>query len=94
VNAQLDCVRVCFVFVDDEFSFILVFDYFEKFEKIVVYLSTLRKSVEMNQKKFNKFKKKVLRFKLQNNQFFRRNSKNVSLRRIVDDLKKQQLILK
>jgi hypothetical protein len=48
----------------------------------------------MNQKKFNKFKKKALKFKLQSDQFFRRNSKNVLLKRIVDDLKEQQLILK
>ncbi len=48
----------------------------------------------MNQKEFNKFKKKVLKFKHQNDQFFRRNSKNVFLRQIVDDLEKQQLILK
>ncbi len=40
------------------------------------------------------FKKKALRFKLQNDQFFRRNSKNVFLRQIVHDLEQQQLILK
>ncbi len=55
---------------------------------------TLRKSAEMNQKRFNKFKKKILNFKLQNDQLFRQNSKKVSLRRIVDDVKEQELILK
>ncbi len=94
MNVQLDCVRVFFVLINDEFSSILAFDYFEKFQKIVVYLFTLRKFAEMNQKKFNKFKKKALKFKFQNNQFFRRNSKNVFLKRVVDDFEKQQLILK
>jgi hypothetical protein len=94
MNVQLDCVRVFSVSIDDEFSFILASDYFKKFQKIVVYLFILRKSAEMNQKELNMFKKKALKFKLQSDQLFRRNSKNVLLRRIIDDLKEQQLILK
>jgi hypothetical protein len=65
VNIQLDCVRVFFVFAaEDESSSILISEYFEKSQKIVIYLFTLRKFSEMSLKKFNKFKKKVLRFKL------------------------------
>jgi hypothetical protein len=95
MNTQLDCVRVFFIsIVKKEFSFILIFEYSEKSQKIVVYLYTLRKSFEMSLKEFNKFKKKVLRFKLQKNQFFRRNSKNILMRKMIDDLEKRQRILK
>jgi hypothetical protein len=95
MNTHLDCVRVFFIsIVEEESSFILISEYFEKSQKIVVYLFTLRKSSEMTLKEFNKFKKKVLRFKLQKNQLFRRNSKNVLMKRVVDDLEKRQRILK
>ncbi len=95
VNTSLDCVRVFFVFAAENESFsILIFEYFEKSQKIIVYLFTLRKSSEMSLKKFNKFKKKILRFKLQKDQFFRRNSKNVFMRRVIDDLEERQRILK
>jgi hypothetical protein len=95
IDAQLNCVRVFSVsIVEEESFFILIFEYSEKSQKIVVYLFTLRKSSEMTLKKFNKFKKKVLRFKLQKDQFFRRNSKNVLMKRMIDDLEKRQRILK
>jgi hypothetical protein len=90
MNIQFDCVRVFFIsIVEKEFSFILISEYSEKSQKIIVYLFTLRKSFEMTLKEFIKFKKKVLRFKLQKNQFFRRNLKNVFMKRIVDDLEKR-----
>jgi hypothetical protein len=95
IDAQLNCVRVFSVsIVEEEFFFILISEYSEKSQKIVVYLFTLRKSFEMTLKKFNKFKKKALRFKLQKNQFFRRNSKNVLMKRMIDDFEERQRILK
>jgi hypothetical protein len=95
VNIQFDCVRVFFVSTaKEEFSSILIFEYFEKSQKIVIYLFTLRKFFEMSLKEFNKFKKKILKFKLQKDQFFRRNSKNVFMRRVIDDFEKRQRILK
>jgi hypothetical protein len=95
VNTQFDCVRVFFISTAKEkFSSILIFEYFEKSQKIVVYLFTFRKLFEMSLKEFNKFKKKVFKFKFQRNQFFRRNSKNVFMKRIIDDLEKRQRILK
>jgi hypothetical protein len=95
MNTQLDCVRVFSVSTaEEELSSILIFEYFEKSQKIVVYLFTLRKFFEMSLKEFNKFKKKILRFKLQKDQFFRRNSKNVFMRRVIDDLEERQRILK
>ncbi len=95
MNIQLDCVRVFSVSIaKEEQSFILISEYFEKSQKIVVYLFTSRKFFEMSLKEFNKFKKKILRFKFQRNQFFRRNSKNVFMKRMIDNLEKRQRILK
>jgi cytochrome c1 len=95
VNIQLNCVRVFSVLIAKEnSSSILIFEYFEKIAKIVVYLFTLRKFFELSLKKFNKFKKKVFKFKLQKNQFFRRNSKNILMRRMIDNFEKRQRILK
>ncbi len=95
MNTQFDCVRVFFVSIAKEKqSFILIFEYFEKSQKIVVYLFTLRKFSEMSLKEFNKFKKKTLRFKLQRNQFFRRTLKNVFMRKVIDDFEERQRILK
>jgi hypothetical protein len=95
VNTQLDYVRVFFVSIaKKEQLFILTSEYFEKSQKIVVYLFTLRKFSEMSLKEFNKFKKKILKFKLQRDQLFRRNSKNVFMRRMIDDFEKRQRILK
>jgi hypothetical protein len=95
VNTQLDCVRVFFVSIaKEEQSFILISEYFEKSQNIVVYLFTFWKLFEMSLKEFNKFKKKALKFKLQRDQFFRRNSKNVLMRRVIDDFEERQRILK
>ncbi len=95
MNTQLDCVRVFFVSIaEKKSSLILIFEYFEKSQKIVVYLFTFRKLFEMSLKEFNKFKKKALRFKLQKDQFFRRNSKNVLMKKVIDDLEERQRILK
>ncbi len=95
MNTQLNCVRVFSIsIVEKKSSFILTSEYFEKSRKIVVYLFTLRKFFEMSLKEFNKFKKKAFKFKLQKDQFFRRNSKNVFMKRVIDDLEKRQRILK
>jgi hypothetical protein len=59
--------------------------YSEKSQNIAAYLTTLRKSSNITAKKFNIFKKKALKYKVQNRHFFRRNSKNVSFKRIIDD---------
>jgi hypothetical protein len=89
MNIQLNYVRVFSVAIAKKELFsILAFEYFEKSQKIVVYLFTLRKFSEMSLKEFNKFKKKVFKFKFQRNQFFRRNSKNVFMKRMIDDLEK------
>ncbi len=95
INTQFDCVRVFFVSIaKKKSSSMLISEYFEKSQKIVVYLFILQKSTEMTLKEFNKFKKKILRFKLQKNQLFRWNAKNVFMKRVINDFKKRQQILK
>ena len=50
---------------------ILTAEYFDKFKTITKYLTTLQKSSKMTRKKFKKFKKKVLNFKIQEEYLFR-----------------------
>lgn len=45
-------------------------------------------------KKFSTFKKNALTFKIQNDHLFKRNSKNVLLRKVIDDMQKRLRILK
>lgn len=47
----------------------------------------------MSIKELNIFQKKAVKFKVQNNQLFRQNSKNVSICRVVNNLTKCQTIL-
>ena len=53
----------------------------------------MRRPSEMDTKEFNAFKKKAVKFKVQNNHLFRRNSKNVPMHRVVDDSVERQTIL-
>jgi hypothetical protein len=47
----------------------------------------------MTLKEFNKFKKEALKFKVQENHLFRRNSKNVPLRRVIDHPEERMRII-
>ena len=87
----MSCVRVRSI---SAFDFVLDDIYSKHSQKIAIYFITLQKSASMTTKKFNKFKKEVLRFKIQNNHLFRRNNKNVSLKRIVDNLEERKQIMK
>ena len=53
----------------------------------------MRRPPEMNNKEFNAFKRKAVKFKVQDNQFFRQSSKNIPMRRVVDDPTERQTIL-
>ncbi len=59
---------------------ILADNYSDDSWKIVTYLTTLRRPPEMNAKEFNAFKKKTVKFKVQDNHLFCRNSKNLPMR--------------
>lgn len=76
----------------DKLTPILVDNYSDYSSKIANYLITLRCLSEINIKEFNAFKTKAVRFKVQDNHFFCRNNKNVSMRRVVNDLTERQTI--
>ena len=78
----------------DESTPILADNYSDDSWKIATYLTTLRRPPEMNTKEFNAFKKKAVKFNVQDNHLFCRHSKNVPMRRVVDDLTEWQTILK
>ena len=92
ILAELNCLRVSPVSLDEPTP-ILADNYSDYSRKIATYLTTLHQSPGMDTKEFNAFKKKAVKFKVQDNQLFRRNSKNVPMRRVVDDPTERQTIL-
>jgi hypothetical protein len=67
--------------------------YSEKYQKIARWLSTLRRPQEMTAKEFKSFKRKAIKFKIENQLLFRRTSKNVPLRRVVDGEEYQKKVV-
>ena len=67
--------------------------YSEESQKIAKWLVTLRRPEEMNTKEFKRFKRHALKFLVRNRQLFRRQSKNVPMRRVVDDEATQREII-
>lgn len=90
--AELNCLRVSPISADEPIS-ILQNGYTDLSKKIATYLTTLGRPADMTKKEFNTFKKQALKFKVQDNQFFCRKSKNVPMRRVVDNLVERQNIL-
>ena len=62
-------------------------NYNQKSKEIAAYFSNMKKSFVMILKEFNSFKQEILRYKMQNHHFFRNNSKNVFMRKIIDFMK-------
>ena len=92
ILAELNSLRVLPIF-SDELAPIFADGYSDYSRKIATYFTTLRRPAEMNAKEFNAFKKKALKYKMQDNHLFRQNSKNVPMRRIVNDPVERQTIL-
>ena len=90
--AELKSLRVSPISLDEPTP-ILADSYSDHSRKIATYLTTLRRPPEMDVKEFNAFKKKALKYKIQDNHLFRRNSKNVPLRCVVDNRVERQTIL-
>ena len=91
----MNCVRVCFVNVSEiEKKLSLKRSYSEKSQRIARYLIILIWFNEMNRKIFRKFKSWALQFLIRDKQLFKRVNKNVFFKRIVDEIKDQQKILK
>ena len=73
ILAELNCLRVSPISLN-ELTPILTDSYSDYSRKIATYLTTLHRPLEMSTKEFNTFKKKAVKFKVQDNQLFRRNS--------------------
>ena len=84
IKIELNCVRIFSISIVDELFFRENEKYNQKNIEIITYLFYLKKSERMSRKKFNIFKTKIMRYKIQNDHFFRKNNKNVSLRKIID----------
>jgi hypothetical protein len=86
IDAKLNFLRVCSISISDD-ELILNVNYNDKSQKIIIYLTFLRKSIEMTVKEFRIFKNEILRFQVEREHLFRQNNKNISLRRVVNRLK-------
>ena len=84
IDDQLNCVRVCFVRALKESKFVLNDDYSKKSISIAIYLTSMQKFLDMNQKQFRKFKLNIFHFMIRDKQLFRRVNKNMSFRQIID----------
>ena len=73
---------------------VLVPGYREASQRIATYLITLQKPAGMDTKEFRKFKNYALHFRVLDCHFFRRNSRNVPCRRVIDNEADCQSILK
>lgn len=65
--------------------FVLASEYGEASQKIVTYLITLQKPIDMSIKYSRKFKNHALCFRVLNRHLFRRDSRDVPCRRVIDE---------
>ena len=68
-------------------------EYSENSIKITRYLTILRRLSRLITKKFRKFKDYVLKFVIRDKDLFRRVSKNISLRRVINSTENKTSIL-
>jgi hypothetical protein len=86
IDAKLNFLLVCSISINND-ELVLNISYSDKSQKIIIYLTFLRRSIEMTVKEFRVFKNEILRFRVEREHLFRQNSKNVSSRRIMNRLK-------
>ena len=88
IELKLKNLRMFFVTLSTK-KRILKKKYSNKSKKIIRYFMILQKSFKINIKNFRKWKINVFKFKIQNYYFFRRNSKNIFMHRVINNLKKK-----
>lgn len=66
---ELNGLRVSSIYFDDP-TLILTDKYLDNYWKIAIYLTILHQSPEIDIKEFNTFKKKAVKFKVQDKHFF------------------------
>lgn len=91
LDAELDCLDVAPISIDQ--LHVLEAGFSKKSIQIATYLTTLHPSDKMSIKKFKKFKAEALRYKVVNHILFRRNTKNIPLKRVIDNPEKQTNII-
>lgn len=69
IFVELNSLRILSIFLDD-LTLSLVNNCSDNSQKIATYLTTLRRPLKMDTKKFNTFKKKTINSKVQDNQLF------------------------
>ena len=97
IDAELNSLRACPISVNsaevpDEK--VLKAGYSDKSERIAAFLTSLQKPVGLNRKEFRAFKSEALRYRVQDGHLYRRNSKNVPSRRVIDSDERKLEILK
>ena len=95
IHARVHSIR--FVSDDENFSTrsrILDRFYSNESERIAQYLTTLVRSKNMSDKEFDSFRKKAVKFLIEDEHLFRRASKNISLRRVIDCSEQRKKILR
>ena len=65
----------------------------EKSVQIATYLTTLHRPPHLSSKEFRKFKSEALRYKVVDQLLFRQNSKNIPLRRVIDNQEERTRII-
>ena len=91
IDMELGSLRIAPISLADDEP--LEAGYSEKSRQIATYLTSLRRPPEMGRKEFQKFKKEAIRYCVRERHLFRRNNKNVPMRRVVDDDKERQEII-
>jgi len=69
-------------------------NYSKEQKQIAKYLTTLKRSADMKDKKFIKFKTKILQYLVQKVKLFWRVSKNMNIKRVVNNVNKQKKIVR
>jgi len=106
LNLQLFHFSFCVYFISinhvtvNKFSLITIFvlnfnsNYSKEQEQIARYLITLKRFADMKDKKFIKFKTKILQYLVQKVKLFWWVSKNMSIKRIVNNINEQKKIVR
>lgn len=86
LDTELDCLGVAPISIDQ--LHVLKAGFSKKLIQIAIYLTTLHLSDKMSIKKFKKFKVKALHYKVVDHILFRRNTKNILLKRVINNSEK------
>ena len=84
IDSQLNCVRISVSELEEQEDGILETGYSLEHRQIAYYLSMLQKPADVSQSDFKNFRKKALQYLVQDGHLFRRQGRNVPLRRVVD----------